>query len=362
MEITRGLSVVNFVLASYSDGAASSPHRFMTEHDVLRFFANVTLFDGSVEPGQVHLTVGGFGVKNKEKQLPLDIYDKVALYLILAAKFGVEISGVYIEENKINIYFDRGYAARAFAAEWHFFSQMPREALDIGADHLLKKHESMREHVEGHAEKLRIEHELREEGGRPKLVVRFRNEAGDVLAHINVWWDRTKLHAVFNGAKEKAERLATILSALGAEVEVKQYGDKWRVELYTDSITAIRRAEWFKAVKAFVEELHRRGVIDDEKKKELLRKLAFGHNIVKIAGVEMSVMAGRAGRSEQLVIRYRPGSTEVFEAAVKALKEAGFEEGVHFTAKKPEGGEKGYIRLKIPAGLWKLEELARQGR
>ncbi|MCX8138022.1 PaRep2b protein, partial [Pyrobaculum aerophilum] len=47
--------------------------------------------------------------------------------------------------------------------------------------------------------------------------------------------------------------------------------------------------------------------------------------------------------------------------AVKALRDAGFVEGVHFTAKKPEGDEPGYIRLRIPTGLWRLVELRRQG-
>ncbi|AFA40630.1 PaRep2b protein [Pyrobaculum oguniense TE7] len=34
---------------------------------------------------------------------------------------------------------------------------------------------------------------------------------------------------------------------------------------------------------------------------------------------------------------------------------------MHFTAKKPEKDERAYIHLKLWAGLWKLEELARQG-
>ncbi|MEM0484378.1 MAG: PaRep2b protein [Pyrobaculum sp.] len=58
---------------------------------------------------------------------------------------------------------------------------------------------------------------------------------------------------------------------------------------------------------------------------------------------------------------YQPRSANAFDAAVKALKDAGFEEGVHFIAKRPEGGERGYIRLRIPTGLWRLEELRRLG-
>ncbi|MEM4493242.1 MAG: PaRep2b protein, partial [Pyrobaculum sp.] len=227
----------------------------------------------------------------------------------------------------------------------------------------------MREYVEELAERIRIERELREEEGKPKLVVRFKDEEGNELAHINVWWTGESLRAEFNGAKEKAERLASILSALGAEVKARQYGNEWYVQLYTDSITAIRRVEWIEAVKTLVEELHRRGVISNEKKDELIKEIEAGPNAVEIAGVEMSVAAAEKSGSKQLVIAYRPGSTEAFETAVKALKEAGFEEGVHFTAKKPEKVKQcerkivkpGYIRLNVPAGLWRLEELARQG-
>ena len=219
----------------------------------------------------------------------------------------------------------------------------------------------MREYVEELAERIRIERELREEEGKPKLVVRFKDGEGNELAHINVWWTGESLRAEFNGAREKAERLASILSALGAEVEAKEHGNEWYVQLYTDSITAICRVEWIEAVKALVEALHQRGVISKEKKEELIKEIEASPNVVEVAGVEMRVAAAEKSGSKQLVIAYRPGSTEAFETAVKALKEAGFELGVHFTAKRPEKGEQGFIRLKVPAGLWRLEELARQG-
>ena len=211
------------------------------------------------------------------------------------------------------------------------------------------------------AEKIRIECELREEGGKPKLVVRFKDEKGNELAPVNVRWDSTSQRADFKGARENAERLASILNALGAEAEARQYGKYWYIDLYTDSITAIRRPEWIEAVRDLVEELHKRGVISDEKREELIKEIEAGPNVVEVAGVEMSVVEkGKAG-SKTLEIKYQPKSAEAFEDAVKALEEAEFVEGVHFTAKRPEGGKKGYIRLKVPTGLWKLEELRRQG-
>ncbi|AFA40186.1 PaRep2b protein [Pyrobaculum oguniense TE7] len=345
----------------------------VSKHDVLRFFANTILFDGTVAPDQVYLAVGGFGVR-RGKKLPMDIYDKVALYIVLAAKYGVTISEVYIGKSAAKIFFDRGYAARIFAAEWPFFSQMLREgkALGINTDHIIKKYERMGGYVEELAEKIRIEHRLVSDG----VVVWFKDEAGNELDHINVRWDGESLRAVFKGARENAERLATILSALGAEVEAKKYDDKWYVVLATNSITAIRRREWLEAVKVFVEELHRGGVIDDKKKDELIKEIEAGPNVVEVAGVKMSVVGKERVSSKKegarwkwLEITYKPSLADAFDAAMEALEEAGFKLGVHFTAKRPERvmqGEReivkpGYIRLKVPAGLWRLVELARQG-
>ncbi|WP_333639005.1 PaRep2b protein [Pyrobaculum aerophilum] len=340
--------------------------------EVMKFLAHAILYDGHVAPDEVYLAVGGFGAKSEGKKLPMDMYDKVALYIILAAKYGVEVKGIYVGKGEVKIHLKPEYAAWVFAAERHFFSQMLREgkAMGIGADHVIKKLEKIGRYVEELAEKIRIERELREEEGKPKLIVRFKDKSGRELAHINVGWDGESLRAVFNGARENAERLASILNALGAAAEARQHGRDWRVVLYTDSITAIRRAEWLEAVRILVEELHRRGVISNEKRKELLRELAASPNAIEIAGVEMSATAAeKKTGSKRLEISYQPTSAEAFEAAVKALREAGFEEGVHFTAKRPEKvvkGEResvkqGYIRLKVPAGLWKLEELRRQG-
>jgi len=77
--------------------------------------------------------------------------------------------------------------------------------------------------------------------------------------------------------------------------------------------------------------------------------------------MELNVMKVLIGKSKSLVIAFRPRSANAFDAALKALRGAGFEEGVHFTAKRQEDGEKGYIRLKLPAGLWRLVELSRLG-
>ena len=341
--------------------------------EVMKFVAELILYDGSMSLDYVYLAVGNFHVGDRSKALPLDVYDKLALFLIFAAKYGVGVKEVYIIQTSDNadaakkagmtiIYFDREYAAEILAEAWaglHVDWRFGGEQLY--ADHLFRKLEKVRGYVEEWVENVKIEHVVRGD----KATVFFKDEADREIAHINLRWDGEGLHADFGGSKEKAERLAAILNVLGADVETKEYSGKWFVQLYTDSITAIRRKEWLDAVRALVEALYERGVIDDEKKEELLREIEAGPNVIEIAGVELSVKVAEAeiksGKSMNFVILYKTTSPTAFDQAVNALKAAGFEEEAHFTAKRPEGKEEGHIYLKKPAGLWKLVELEKQG-
>ena len=334
--------------------------------EVLKFLVYTILFDGSVSQNEVLLTVGHFGAK--KNRLPLDIYDKIALYIVLAAKYGVDVRRVHIGENEIMIFFDPGHAAKMFATTWADFSGLLKWAKEHAGqeDHAFKKLENIREYVERYAEKIKIERELYSPPGvDPWVEVRFKDEKGSEVAHISIRWYRGALYAVFGGSREKAERLVSILSALGADAEAKKHSDGWYVGLYTDSIVAIRRKEWLEAVRALINALQERGIIAEEQRERLLRDVAAGPNVVEIAGVEFSVLLGEreveSGRSRWLEIRYMPRSPAAFDGAVRALKEAGFEEGLHFTAKRPKEDERGYIRLKLPAGLWELVRLSRAG-
>ncbi|NYR15346.1 PaRep2b protein [Pyrobaculum arsenaticum] len=52
----------------------------------------------------------------------------------------------------------------------------------------------------------------------------LETRGGDEIARIVIKWDGEGLRAVFNGDKEKAERLASILNALGADVKLREHG------------------------------------------------------------------------------------------------------------------------------------------
>ncbi|WP_333639182.1 PaRep2b protein [Pyrobaculum aerophilum] len=330
----------------------------------MRFLAYVTLFDGHVSRNQVYLTLGNFRVDNDEKRLPLDVYDKIALYIILAAKYGIGVRTMYIVKSVASLLFDREYAEGMFSLVWAELSRLWSFGVENGlyADHIFNKLNHIRRYVEEYVNKLRIEYTLYSPPGvDPWVEVRFRDDRGDEIAHINIRWHRNELRAFSASVREKAERLASILNALGASVEAKEYDEGWRVEFTTDSITAIRRKEWLEAVRALVEELYRRNIINDVQKNRLLTDIYVGPNKIEIAGIKFNIEESKTDNHKWLAIGYWPKTTKSFNTAINTLKSAGFEEGIHFTAKRPEGGKRGYIRLKVPAGLWRLEELRRQG-
>ena len=104
--------------------------------EVEKFLTYAILYDGHVRSKQARLDVGHFSTK-KEK-LPLDIYDKVSLYMILAAKYSVEVRKVYIGENDARIYFN--HVAKMFATAWADFSELLRWANVYRLyDHIFRK-------------------------------------------------------------------------------------------------------------------------------------------------------------------------------------------------------------------------------
>ena len=91
--------------------------------------AELVLYDGHVSLGEVYFAMGNFRVGDESKALPLDLYDKLALFIIFAAKHGVGVKRIYSIQTSDNadaakkaglatIFFDREYAAGAFAEAW----------------------------------------------------------------------------------------------------------------------------------------------------------------------------------------------------------------------------------------------------
>nr|WP_258871822.1 PaRep2b protein [Pyrobaculum aerophilum] len=103
-----------------------------------------------------------------------------------------------------------------------------------------------------------VEGTLDTSGSLPKAIIRLR--IGKVMAHMNMYWTGG-VRAQFAGSRKEAERLASIIRALGGEVKTKQKRTGWVVQLNTDGITAIRHDKWLNAVRGFVEELYKNGEI-----------------------------------------------------------------------------------------------------
>ncbi|RFA95129.1 hypothetical protein CGL51_08265 [Pyrobaculum aerophilum] len=293
------------------------------------------------------------------------MYDKAALYIVLAAKYDVIIRGVYIERSEFSINFDVEYATKMFFLVWRDLSALWKFGVkhSLYTDHIFKKVEKVKRHVEAYMSKIKIEYMLQNPPDlEPQVIVKFKDEKGEEIAYITIKWHQGTLRAYFNGSKEKAKQLSSILNALGASVGAKKNNRRsWHIEFTTDSITAIRRKEWLEAVRALVEELYKRNIINDVQKNRLLTDIYVGPNKIEIAGIKFNIEESKTDNYKWLAIGYWPKTTKSFNTAINTLKSAGFEEGIHFTAKRPEGGKRGYIRLKVPAGLWRLEELRRQG-
>lgn len=113
---------------------------------------------------------------------------------------------VYIGKDVAKMRFNRDYAAKAFFEMWDRLpaSLSRAEARELHADHILEKLKEMREYVEAHAERVRIEHELYSPPDADLWVeVCFKDEAGNELAYINLDWRQGSLRAYFAGSRRR---------------------------------------------------------------------------------------------------------------------------------------------------------------
>ncbi|WP_342635763.1 PaRep2b protein, partial [Pyrobaculum aerophilum] len=341
------------------------------------------LYDGTVFRGEIQLVVGG----PEHEEEPIMTHNHFTVFWLWALKeLGFKPSAVYrgrgsqiiaYRGDKLNelleaitpmlplLYQLRDAIAkfadafrvvtheaikRKFGIEW---------AYDVRNERFFKKLEEVVTMAEDYVYRnIAVERgPLDTSGSHPKTVIRFKLD-GEEIASINVYWTGKVLHAKFAGSREKAERLASILRALGGQAEVKRVGKRWVVQLYTDGIAAIRHGDWLKAVRGFVDELKDKGLISENRYDQLMRDLEAGPNTVKFAGVEFTV--NYRGQSDKIHVRYHPGSEASKNAIVDTLKARGLKEGVHFTV-NIVGAERYEIRVTKEAYAKAVEALAQSG-
>ncbi|MEM0483156.1 MAG: PaRep2b protein [Pyrobaculum sp.] len=196
-------------------------------------------------------------------------------------------------------------------------------------------------------------------GDYPKTVIRLKL-GGEEVAYINMYWTGMALQAKFVGSRENAERLASIIRALGGKAEIKRMGNGWGVELTTDGIIAIRHNGWLNAVRSFVEDLreygkrHGKELINKERYEKIIKDIEAGPNTVKFAGAEFSVYY----KGSKIMVEYQPTSETSKNAAVSTLRAKGLREGEHFTVTKQGVYE---IRVTGESYAKAVEALAQSG-
>uniref|UniRef100_UPI002FD89F58 PaRep2b protein n=1 Tax=Pyrobaculum aerophilum TaxID=13773 RepID=UPI002FD89F58 len=336
------------------------------------------LYDGSVSRGEIRLAVGG----PEHEVNPIMTHDNFTAFWLWALKeLGFKPSAVYPGREAHTIVF-RGdelnellkavtpalpalHGLRDALAEFaDAFRTISGEvikrkfgidwAYDVTTEGFFRKLNEIITMAEDYVRNVTVERGPLDTSGRlPKTVIRFKLD-GEVVVYIVMYWTGDALLAQFGGSREKAERLASIIKSLGGKAEVRRTGKGWRTWLTTDSIIAIRHDGWLNAVKDFVDELYGKGLISEDRYKQLVREITAGPNTVKFAGVEFSVNY----RSGTIDVEYQPSSEASKNAAVNALMARGLKEGVHFTVTERGGYE---IRVADKSYAKAVEALAQSG-
>jgi len=178
------------------------------------------------------------------------------------------------------------------------------------------------------------------------------SEAGiDVKYTVYLLKDVILLHFA-SSDRSRVEFAARLLRLAGVSAEVKKVGDRdeWRVEVTTDKLAAGRK-ELRDVVRKVVEGALEKGWVDEKKTRRWLEKLEEGLTL-REGWPKYHVGVARSG---SLVVRYHSTNPDNIVREAQRLREVGLVEGVHFSVKMPEGGEKGYVsilRMGLERAAW----------
>jgi len=199
------------------------------------------------------------------------------------------------------------------------------EALKLGAERFDIRWEGLRRTDRGH------------------VAADLTISEGDIKNKYNVYLRRDNIELEFQstdrGRVELAARLLK-LAGVGAEVMKKESMDVWRVRATTGMLIA-GREELRNALAEIVREAITRGWVDEKKAGDWLKELEGGR-VLKEGWPRYEMELARSGA---LRVRFRSPNPDSIQREVKRLREMGLEEGVHFSARMPEGGEKGYVSI-----------------
>jgi hypothetical protein len=168
------------------------------------------------------------------------------------------------------------------------------------------------------------------------------SEAGAAVKY-NVYLREDAIELEFKSTdRSRVELAARLLRLAGVTAEVRREGgrDVWYVEVSTDKLAA-GHVELRDALAEIVRAAVEKGWVDAGEAEGWLEKLEKGR-VLEEGWPKYKVGLTHSGA---LVVIYRSTNPDSITQEAQRLRDMGLEEGVHFTVKMPEGGEKGYVSV-----------------
>jgi DUF971 family protein len=236
-----------------------------------------------------------------------------ALQVIVSGDDAVKLAGLYFL-----------YGAPLLEGDERIINYKLAEAVKLGAKGLDIRWERLRRRTKG--------------GAAADLTI----SVGGASVKYNVYLRSEDILLQFRSTdRSRVELAARLLRLAGVSAEVKKESDRdvWYVIAYTDMLAAGHEG-LRKALAEIVREAVERGGVDEKKAERWLKKLERG--LVLKEGWPMYLVKLKDGA---LVIRFSSTDRDSIEREKQRLENMGLVEGVHFSVKMPEGGEKGYVSI-----------------
>ncbi|MCU7787834.1 PaRep2b protein [Pyrobaculum sp. 3827-6] len=337
------------------------------EKAVAVFITAAVMGDGSIQTEKVTLTIGKFSTREEEDEAgqegaggarakeeeaeTITHVHKTALALGVLKAAGHEPERVYAKADGKSRWFELAWSvdkAKGFlssASLWLYAVELAG-----GSDEIRIKYSRALEVVGVEA---RLEN-FTTAGKRPraKLVVRLGGDVAEysIRLHKN---NAVELHFSTTD-REEAERRAAVLRAVGVRAEVKKTYDKyhnrdmWQIAVTTNALAADSVHEAVrKAVVEFLKQCREVRVLSADTYDRLVKK--FEKGVPEWGEIRFSVKLGKYGTIEVI---YQPSDLESFNKAVELLRGLGMGDScegdwcfIHFTAREPEGGRLGFVRI-----------------
>jgi hypothetical protein len=178
---------------------------------------------------------------------------------------------------------------------------------------------------------------------RGRVAAELTISETDIAVKYNVYLREHDILLQFRSSdRGRVELAARLLKLAGVSAEVRKEGgrDVWYVYAYTDRLAA-GREELREALAKIVKTAVEKGWVDAGKAEGWLEKLKGGVTLME--GWPMYHVG--LARSGALVVKFTSTNPDSIKQEAQRLREMGLEEGKDFTAKMPEEGRYGYVRI-----------------